>query len=81
MGRFWGWQSAPHFFVMRVIDVKQRRTERFSVRVEREGSGHAAAESIVENKVQGAEIGQVIANDLSQNHIAEMLPHPLGGEI
>ena len=51
------------------------------MRVEREGSGHAAAESIVENKVQGAEIGQVIANDLSQNHIAEMLPHPLGGEI
>src|SRR5436305_612293 len=52
--------------------VQQRGTQRLAVRIERERSRDAAAKRLAHDKVQRADVGQLIAHHLAFDHTCKM---------
>ena len=60
------------------IEIEQRRTQRFAVRIQRQRARHAASQRLVHHEIQRGQIGQFITNHLALNNTREMRFHPRG---
>ena len=63
------------------LQIEQRRTQRFAVRVERQRPRHAAAERAGHHEIQRGDIGQLIADHLAFDNTGKMRLHPRAGDL
>jgi hypothetical protein len=75
--------SAPAARIGRLVDLEaqQRRAEPFAMRVEGKRARDPAAESAVQHEIQGAELRQLVTDDLALDDTGKQRPHALHGHL
>src|SRR5262249_19219907 len=66
---------------VRYLHLEQRRAQRLAVRIERQRPRHAAAERLMQDEVEGADAGQLVALGGPTRNVGEMRLHTLGGDV
>src|SRR3990172_6413047 len=67
--------------VSRQLDGKHQVGEALAMHVLRERHGHAAAQRILDDKIECLELGQLVARDGTLRNVFESLHHPLDNEL